>query len=53
MKKFHFYSKYDSKKEIIMTITSVCLEDALECFCITKQLSQKDFKNLFKVEEAK
>lgn len=53
MKKYYFYSKHDSKREIIMSITSTCLEDALECFCIVKKLPQIEFEKLFTVEESK
>ena len=48
-KKYSFYSIFDKTKEIINTTTSISRLEAARYFASMKQLSLKQFLNLFKV----
>lgn len=51
MRKYIFYSKLDSKKEIIGTTESKNKDSAIEYFSLVKKLNVDEFKKLFRVEK--
>jgi hypothetical protein len=51
MKKYIFYIKSDSKKEIIGTAEAKNNDSAIKYFSLVKKLDVDEFKKLFRVEE--
>ena len=50
MKKYHFYIKGDVNKEPVSIVRAKNLTDAIQLFCLQKQLEEEDFLELFEVE---
>ena len=50
MKKYYFYIKGDENKEPVSVVRAKNLNDAVQIFCIQKQLEEEDFLELFGVE---
>ena len=53
MKKYIFYSRLDTKKEVIGRAKSLNKRLAVEEFAAIKKLNVKEFTKLFRVEEEK
>tara|TARA_R110000787_G_scaffold2357_9_gene9494 strand:+ start:370 stop:534 length:165 start_codon:yes stop_codon:yes gene_type:complete len=53
MREYIFYSRLDTKKEIIGRTTTLNKHLAVEKFAIIKKLNVKEFTKLFRVEEEK
>ena len=51
MRKYIFYSKLDSKKEIIGTVEAQDKDSAIKYFSLVKKLDVDEFKKLFRVEK--
>jgi len=49
MKKYYFYSKFDSSKEPIYTINAISRMVAARRFAMGKQMSLKQFLKLYSV----
>jgi len=53
MNEYVFYSNTNSKKEAISKTKAVSIEEAIEYFAKTKQISLDEFNKLFVVEKIK
>lgn len=51
MVKYKFFSKQDSNEESIMEIKTTDYEHALEIFTAMKQLSKKDFLDIYSIKQ--
>ena len=50
MKKYYFYIKGDADKEAVSIVRAKNLTEAIQLFCLQKQLEEEDFLELFEVE---
>ena len=50
MKKYYFYIKGDINKEAVSIVRAKNLTDAIQRFCLQKQLEEEDFLELFQDE---